>query len=288
MWRRLLLIPFTMRFWDPDLGETGPPELRAVKPLLERLKGELPGILAWAVEGCLEWQRDGLQIPQAVLTASATYRSDRAMFYTVVTSTGFRAAEIASLIVLSLQLDHAWPSITVTAAYSKRRRNDVQPIRADLAATLREWLAERAERQDSPASDGRLWPGTWYQQAAEMLRRDLGNAEVDFEDAAGCRLDFHALRHTFISNLSKAEVHPRKAQQLARHSTIDLTMNSYTHLSLADAAAELDKLPPLPSSTSDKQPPAVQESVVTRTGDIERDSAGSPETAVVPHDADSA
>ena len=54
--------------------------------------------------------------------------------------------------------------------------------------------------------------------------------------------DFHALRHTFISNLARGGVHPKLAQQLARHSTITLTMDRYTHTvrgELADALAVL-------------------------------------------------
>jgi putative DNA primase/helicase len=41
--------------------------------LPERLKAEWPGILAWLVQGCLEWQRNGLQPPLAVQAATAEY-----------------------------------------------------------------------------------------------------------------------------------------------------------------------------------------------------------------------
>ena len=41
----------------------------------------------------------------------------------------------------------------------------------------------------------------------------------------GIFADFHALRHTFITNLCKADVSPKTAQMLARHSDISLTMN---------------------------------------------------------------
>jgi putative DNA primase/helicase len=37
---------------------------------------ELPGILNWAIRGCLEWQRDGLKDPKAVRDAVSAYRSD--------------------------------------------------------------------------------------------------------------------------------------------------------------------------------------------------------------------
>ena len=55
--------------------------------------------------------------------------------------------------------------------------------------------------------------------------------------------DFHSLRHTFISNLIAGGVHPKIAQSLARHSTIALTMDRYTHLT---AARQVDALKALP------------------------------------------
>jgi len=66
MWRRPHLIPF-MREFKPEEREKG---------LDEKLKAESPGILAWAVRGCLEWQKNGLGMPQAVAQATATYREE--------------------------------------------------------------------------------------------------------------------------------------------------------------------------------------------------------------------
>lgn len=66
IWRRIRLIPFT---------ETIPPDEQD-KRLPEKLCGELAGIMAWAVEGCLEWQLDGLRAPEEVLEATGEYRSE--------------------------------------------------------------------------------------------------------------------------------------------------------------------------------------------------------------------
>lgn len=55
--------------------------------------------------------------------------------------------------------------------------------------------------------------------------------------------DFHALRHQFISNLARGGAHPKEAQALARHSTITLTMDRYTHLGIMDLTAALERLP---------------------------------------------
>lgn len=46
------------------------------KELLDKLKEELPGILAWAVKGCLEWQSVGLAPPAAIKAATDAYRGE--------------------------------------------------------------------------------------------------------------------------------------------------------------------------------------------------------------------
>lgn len=75
IWRRLLLVPFLQRF---D-GE------RQDKQLPEKLKAERPGILAWAVRGCLEWQRIGLNPPASVTGATEDYRSSEDIFGRFIT-----------------------------------------------------------------------------------------------------------------------------------------------------------------------------------------------------------
>jgi putative DNA primase/helicase len=66
IWRRLRLIPFCAQFQGSDDD----------RDLESKLRTELPGILAWAVSGSLEWQRRGLEPPKAVVTATAGYRND--------------------------------------------------------------------------------------------------------------------------------------------------------------------------------------------------------------------
>ena len=66
IWRRVRLLPFTVCI----------PEDQQDKALPTRLREELPGLLAWAVEGCLEWQREGLGIPDAVKIATNTYKNE--------------------------------------------------------------------------------------------------------------------------------------------------------------------------------------------------------------------
>src|SRR5262249_18442171 len=55
--------------------------------------------------------------------------------------------------------------------------------------------------------------------------------------------DFHSLRHQYVSNLAAAGIHPKIAQTLARHSTITLTLDRYTHVGLYDLSASVNSLP---------------------------------------------
>jgi len=66
IWRRLKLIPFDVTI----------PEAEQDKTLPETLRGELPGIVAWVVRGCIEYQRGGLGEPERVRDATKGYRSD--------------------------------------------------------------------------------------------------------------------------------------------------------------------------------------------------------------------
>jgi putative DNA primase/helicase len=66
LWRRLKQVPFTQRF-------EGAADDRGLK---DALRAEAPGILAWLVRGCLEWQARGLDAPAAVDDVTASYRRD--------------------------------------------------------------------------------------------------------------------------------------------------------------------------------------------------------------------
>jgi putative DNA primase/helicase len=67
VWRRIKLVPFTVTI----------PEAEKDPRLPEKLKAELPGVLAWAVRGCLDWQREGLAEPEEVRAATAAYRKEQ-------------------------------------------------------------------------------------------------------------------------------------------------------------------------------------------------------------------
>lgn len=52
----------------------------------------------------------------------------------------------------------------------------------------------------------------------------------------------HVCRHTYCSNMAKSGMNPKTLQYLMGHSDIDVTLNTYTHLGLEDAADELKRM----------------------------------------------
>ena len=82
-------------------------------------------------------------------------------------------------------------------------------------------------------------------------RKLLGVVGIPYHDAMGRVFDFHALLTCphFLSTLDRSGTHPKTAQALARHSTITLTMDRYTHLGRIDTTEALEALPALGAAT---------------------------------------
>ena len=158
----------------------------------------------------------------------------RAVLYRTAYGTGFRANELRSLTPESFNLDGQPPTITIRAGYSKHRREDIQPIRPDLADLLRAHLAGKPVGTpvfNVPA------------KAFKLMQADCKAAGVAYCDDTGRYADFHAWRHSFISALCNPKVATKSAQILARHSDPKLTLNMYMHVGLLDVSAALDTLP---------------------------------------------
>ena len=66
IWRRIRLIPF----------KVGIPPADRDPELTDKLRGELPGILRWAIDGARQWQTGGLGVPDGVRVATEDYRRD--------------------------------------------------------------------------------------------------------------------------------------------------------------------------------------------------------------------
>jgi integrase len=163
---------------------------------------------------------------------------DRAMLYMLAQRTGLRRRELLTLMPRSFKLDGKLPTVRVEARNSKHRKEDVLPLPAEIAKELAAYLKNK--KRSEP-----IWPGNWWEKSAKMFRSDLSAAGIQITDEDGKVLDFHGQRMTFISGLARAGVSPAKAQKLARHSDVNLTMRAYTHLQAEDLASAVEQLPSL-------------------------------------------
>jgi integrase len=109
------------------------------------------------------------------------------------------------------------PSTTVRAAYAKNKRDDTLPLKAETANA----------------------------RSSRMLQLDLAAAGIPYRDSAGRVVDFHALRHTFVTALISAGIHPKTTQMLARHGDIRLTLDRYVHVLGERQIAAVNLLPNL-------------------------------------------
>lgn len=177
---------------------------------------------------------------------------DRAALYLLAAASSLRAGELAQVTAGDLNLTEPPYTVRLRGRHAKNRRDAVLPLPSSVADYLRRWLSSKSTR---PIGEACLWPGTWKDKAAAMLKRDLQAAGAAPESGEAV-IDFHALRYTFATNLARVGVPLQVAQHLLRHCDPRLTTRIYTHLGLCDlkdAVAGLDSLifPQLPSRSQD-------------------------------------
>jgi len=195
------------------------------------------------------------------------------MLYLLAAWTGYRKGEIGSLTSASFDLTSDPAIVTVAAGYSKRRRRDQQVLHPYVAAKLIDWLAAKSAESETILFPISRRSGSSERDTAKMMERDLERARAQwlsefpdseqakhaksdylcYKDREGRFADFHANRHTFITNLARAGVSPKTAQELARHSDIRLTLGLYTHTNLDDRAAAVRRLPSPQSKPARKE-----------------------------------
>jgi len=207
---------------------------------------------------------------------------DRAMLYHVAAETGLRAGELASLTPACFDLaDLDSAAVKVQAAYSKHRRDDVVAMRRDFALIVAVFIEGRPadaalftvpdRTADMLKADLAAARDAWLQESAtaEECYERFGTDFLAYRDGSDRMADFHALRHTFITRLARSGVAPAVAKSLARHSTITLTIDHYTHTLIGDERAALNKLPSI-------TPPRPNRETAKATGTYDRpaDSQG--------------
>lgn len=168
--------------------------------------------------------------PQKVRGLSADQRK---MLYRVGRVTGYRAHELSTIRPMDCKLEGDAVSIEIACTISKRRKADRQLLPSATVKQLVKFIKGKPRDRD-------LWPGRWFRKARRMLAIDLEGSGVKTETEEG-RIDFHSLRHTFVTNVVSSGAPLPLVMQLARLSSPELVKRSY-HAEESQARAIIEKL----------------------------------------------
>ena len=185
----------------------------------------------------------------------------RRLAYFVASCTGLRRGEMKQLLWSDLDLNDETPCIVLRPETTKNKKGGCIPLVPLLADLLRQKKAE------GMAFSGRVFPRGI--PSVKVLTKDLAACGIPVEDERGYRVDFHALRHTFVSLLAHVKVSELVRVKLARHGDWKQTDN-YTDeksIPLGDGIAQLAAALPssLASPNSGKTCPKLGNSVQADT-----------------------
>lgn len=199
-------------------------EVAQTRPLLERQKvnrGERKGLI-------------GSRLTPETVDKLNLLGLERYLVYKTAFATGLRRRELKSIRVQDAVLD-ANPAFLVLAAKNeKSRKGSDLPIRQDLAGELADFIRRSGRKHSDPL---------FVVPTLRVFKADCEAAGIEIKDDSGRVIDFHGLRVSLATHLSKAGVSPRTAQAALRHSDIRLTMAVYTDAALLDVAGALERLP---------------------------------------------
>lgn len=178
VWRRIKLIPF----------EVVIPEDERDPNLQEKLRGELPGILAWAVRGCLEYQLQGLMEPSAVREATEEYRADMDILAAFIAEDCVTAPGVWIKVADLYQGYVNWCQRSGVAAESKREfgnrltERGYAPDKGAKNTSIRRDIALRTDREPDPDKP---------KPKGEGVTQDFGDSDdfaskdaTDFDDGS--------------------------------------------------------------------------------------------------------
>ena len=175
--------------------------------------------------------------------------SPRRDVYLTALLTGLRRGELRQLQWGDLRLDALPAFIQLRATTTKNGRDDVLPMHPELVTLFRGMMAGHPKAKVFAAIP-----------TMKCFRNDLRKAGIPHDTG----LCFHSLRHTFCTRLVRSGTTLKAAQQLMRHSTVELTAKVYTHLGITDTASALHglTLPTLPTAqvmtgTDNLSPPSL-------------------------------
>jgi len=168
--------------------------------------------------------------------------------------TGLRKSEALGVEIADCAFSETSPVSHLRPEIEKNRKGGDQPVPPDLASDLAAWLEVRKEahRLKNPGNgQGKKFGSeklfTLTPGLNAIFNKDLQAAGISKQDERGRYADIHALRYTYGTNLARMGVHPKMAQILMRHATIELTMSLYTDPQLFDKMEAVSRHPAFPS-----------------------------------------
>jgi len=170
---------------------------------------------------------------------------------------GLRRKEAVTLRWSDLVFGESGGLLRIHAADNKNRKEQALPLHEELVKAL-----QQHKPAGSKADDLVLPKGV---PKMKDVRQDLKKAGIPFLDERGRRMDYHALRTTFVTRLSINKVHPRLAMELARHSDLKLTMKNYTDAGQLPLREVMDALPGFGDSRIDSRTLVANGQTVSQT-----------------------
>jgi len=158
-WRRVKLVPFNKTVTEIDNN------------LTHKLRAELPGILHWAVEGCLAWQREGLGSAKEVDDATKEYRQEEDI--------------VGNFITEHCVMDPN-QSVSSSLLYAKylscvKASSEHHMTQKEFVRCLQNRDFTKDQRTYGPDKGKMYWHGIGLKNADENDNISGGNSRADFE-----------------------------------------------------------------------------------------------------------
>jgi integrase len=176
-----------------------------------------------------ELQRDGLE---------------RKLTYTIFTYSGMRLNELRSIRLSDIVEKEQQLLIVLRSQNAKNRKSFTFTLPSFVCDEIREWIKMR--KLETTPSNGKTRDSnllTVPKQLVRILDRDLIAAGIAKKDERGRTVNVHAFRHTYCTWLQASNISQRIVQELMRHSSPELTANTYTHSDQLDLGGSVEKLP---------------------------------------------
>ncbi len=162
----------------------------------------------------------------------------RRLLYETALVTGLRANELRSLRLHHIDLKRG--GLRIEAETTKSKRPAFQPVPAAILARLKAFAESGGPgKHYKNPPEGALLFVTLHTE--RMLKKDLTTAGVPLKTVDG-KLDFHSLRHTFVSLIIEAGASATEAKELARHASLSMT-SIYSHARVERLAEVVGNLP---------------------------------------------